>query len=157
MLSAKPVTPFELFCTKMLEYNASHSPHDIRQDIVTFERALQALPGACFHDCLPLKHSFADGCYVREIYIPKGTVYVGKIHRCNHPRFVLKGELVVITESGGIEHIVAPAYMITREGTKRLGVALEDSIIVTVHVTDKKDLKDIEAEIIAPDYEALLR
>ena len=55
----------------------------------------------------PLKHSFSEGIYVREITIPEGTVLTGKIHKHRHPNFLLKGEVIVITEEGR-ETLTAP-------------------------------------------------
>lgn len=106
------------------------------------------------HDC-PLKHSYADGIYVREIFIPKGKVLVGKIHRHEHPNFLLKGDVTVVTEEGGTERIIAPKSMISPAGTKRVVVANEDTIWVTVHlnVDNKRDPEEIEKDVIVPSYE----
>ena len=103
------------------------------------------------NDVCPLKHSFADGCYVREIFIPKGTVVVGKIHKHSHPNFLMKGKVIVITESGRKE-ICAPCSMISDAGTKRAVLAVEDTVWITVHVTKETELEKIEEEIIAKDY-----
>lgn len=130
---------------------------EVRDKIVAFETELAKHPEAFFGDTdnMPLRHSFADGCYVREIFIPKGMIYVGKIHKFSHPRFLLAGTLLVCTESGGAEYMRAPSYMITPAGTKRIGVALEDTIIVTVHVTDETDIDKIEDYVIARNYEEI--
>lgn len=127
-----------------------------RKKIAAFQQLLASHPHAVFGDSveLPLKHYFADGCYIREIFIPKGSIYVGKIHKHSHPRFLLKGCVEVFTEYDGVVVYTAPSFMITKAGTKRVGFALEDTIIVTVHVTDKTDLQEIETEIIAEDYAA---
>lgn len=128
-----------------------------REDILKLENALAKVPGAIFgdSDMLPLKHSFAPGVYVREIFIPKGSILTGKIHRHAHPNFLMKGEVIVVTEYKGREHLKAPMSMISQAGTKRAIIALEDTIWITVHVTDETDLKKIEDYVIAPSYEAL--
>lgn len=128
-----------------------------RGDILELEGALSKVDGAVFGDSAlcPLKHSFADGVYVREIFIPKGTVLTGKIHRHSHPNFLMSGEVIVVTEGGGREHLKAPQSIISEAGTKRAVLALEDTIWVTVHVTDETDLKKIEDFVIAPSYEDL--
>tara|TARA_R110002167_G_scaffold302213_3_gene506555 strand:- start:1 stop:471 length:471 start_codon:yes stop_codon:yes gene_type:complete len=104
----------------------------------------------------PLKHSFSDGIYVREITIPAGMVIVGKIHKHDHPNFLLKGEVVVITEEGGKEELKAPCSMISKPGTKRILYAKTELVWTTVHLnpTNTQDLKELEEEIIAPTYEA---
>ena len=37
----------------------------------------------------PLKHSFADGCYIREVFNPKEEIIVTKIHKVSHPFFLI--------------------------------------------------------------------
>ena len=54
-----------------------------------------------------LKHYFAPksekyGCstYAREIFLPKGSFVVGKIHRHQHLNIISKGKVKVFTEFG---------------------------------------------------------
>ena len=103
----------------------------------------------------PLKHSFSDGIYVREITIPAGMLIIGKIHKHDHPNFLLKGEVVVVTEDGGKEELKAPCSMISKPGTKRALYAKTELVWTTVHLnpTNTQDLKELEEEIIAPTYE----
>ena len=98
----------------------------------------------------PVKHSFGEGCYVREWNSPAGMLVVSKVHKIAHPFFVLKGVISVATEDG-VEKIEAPHYGITPAGTKRVLYVHEDTQWVTVHVTDQTDLGEIEKEIIAED------
>ncbi len=135
-----------------------HDPAEVRAQIGALEAALRQHPEAvCGDAALPVRHTFADGCYIRELFVPKGTVYVGKLHQHSHPRFLLQGRVLVVTETGGRELCTAPSYLITPAGTKRAGLALEDSVIVTVHANpdNTRDLDLLEAQLIAPDYEAL--
>jgi hypothetical protein len=128
----------------------------IREKILTFENRLSQIPGAFLgdNDCCPLKHTYADGVYVREIFIPKGLMIVGKIHRHSHPNFLMQGEVSVLTEEGA-QRIKAPLSMISPAGTKRVVYTHADTVWITVHVTEKTDLTEIEEQIIAPSYEAL--
>ena len=125
-----------------------------KQKIAKFQKELSKLPNAFFGDTenCPLKHSFADGVYVREIFIPKGMCVVGKIHKFSHPNFLLKGKITVATEGEGVEHLEAPQSIISPAGTKRVVYAHEDTVWVTVHVTKETDLSKIEDEIIAKNY-----
>jgi len=125
-----------------------------REKILAFQDELSKLPGAFFGDSdqCPLTHKFAPGMYVREIFIPKGTCVVGKIHKHDHPNFILKGEVLVITEHEGKEHLKAPLSIISKAGTKRIVLALEDTIWITVHATNETDLMEIERVVIAKDY-----
>jgi len=128
----------------------------IREDIMALENAVINHAGSFIGDSevCPLKHSFSDGMYVREIFIPAGTILVGKIHKHAHPNFLMKGEVEVITESNKREHLVAPLSMISPSGTKRVVRAITDTVWVTVHENKKNttNLKNLEEEIISPDY-----
>lgn len=130
---------------------------DIRAKVLAFERALGAHPGAIHGDSayLPLTHAFAEGCYVREIFIPAGSMLVGKIHKHAHPNFLMQGKVIVVTEQGGRAYLEAPLSMISHAGTKRAIYALTDTIWITVHVTQETDLDKIEDYVIAKDYAAL--
>lgn len=130
-----------------------------RTDIAQFEQVLAQHPLAVFgdSDMLPLTHTFAEGMYIREIFIPQGTLLTGKIHRHAHPNILLRGEVLVVTEQGGREHLLAPQAMISPPGTKRAIYALADTVWMTMHANPEnlRDLAALEALIIAPDYAAL--
>lgn len=134
-----------------------NSSFNFRKAVTNFEGVLKDVAGAFIGDSshCPLKHTFADGIYVREIFIPKGTVVVGKIHKHAHPNFLLKGEVEVVTEYGGSEHLIAPLSMISKPGTKRIVRALQDTVWVTVHhnPTDTQNLDIIEKFVIADSYD----
>ena len=127
-----------------------------RDDILLLEEAMKQFPDAVIgdSDVCPLKHTFADGMYVREIFIPMGMLVVGKIHRHSHPNFLLEGEVSVATEAG-VERLKAPCSMISEAGTKRVVYTHSDCRWVTVHanVTNTTDLKEIEKEVIVESYE----
>jgi hypothetical protein len=133
------------------------SPLELRQAITRFEEKLATLPGSVLGDTAmcPLTHSFADGLYVREIFIPRGMLLTGKIHRHSHPNFLMKGEVLVVTEGGGVEHLKAPLSIISEAKTKRAVFALEDTVWITVHVNEDngQDLAKIEDYVIAKTYE----
>lgn len=131
------------------------SRDEFRKRIFDLENVMAKIPGATFGDSpeMPLKHSFAEGVYVREIFIPKGHVLTGKIHKHSHPNFLMSGEVIVVTEERGREHLKAPLSMISAPGTKRAVIALEDTVWITVHVTNETDLEKIEDYVIAKTYD----
>ena len=128
-----------------------------RAQIGALEQALRQHPDAVFGDSAlcPLTHTFAEGFYLREIFIPKGTVLTGKIHRFAHPNFLMAGEVIVVTEAGGREHLHAPLAMISPPGTKRAVYAVEDTRWVTVHQTAETDPATIVELLTVPDYATL--
>lgn len=101
------------------------------------------------------KHHFAKGLYAREIFIPKGTLLTGKIHKHEHLNIVSKGDISVLTEAGP-QRIKAPFTIVSMPGTKRVGYAHEDTVWTTIHATEETDLEKIEAELIAESYEDYL-
>ncbi len=133
------------------------TPALIRERILTFEERLAQVDGAKFGDAYPLKHSFAEGCVMREIWIPAGEAVVGKIHKHSHPNFLMSGTVLVVTEYEGVQKFTGPLAMISQPGTKRALVALTDVWWIVVHVTEETDLVKIEEAVIATDFPAYER
>lgn len=104
----------------------------------------------------PVTHRFTPGLYIREIFMPAGTVATTKIHKTEHPYVISKGKVSVYVEGGGIDTIVAPFTGITKPGTRRLIYVHEDTVWTTFHVTPHTDIKLIEADIIEPHVNPLL-
>ena len=105
-------------------------------------------------EVFPLKHTFTDGIYIRQMSMKKDSFVIGKIHRHNHVWFLLTGKISVADEHNTIDHI-APCYVEAPAGSKRMIYAEEDSIWVNVHAnpTNTTDLEELEELIIAKDYE----
>jgi len=102
----------------------------------------------------PLKHTFADGIYVRQMSMGIGTVVVGAIHKHLHVWFLLSGHISVATEEN-VEDYIAPCYVVAKPGTKRVIYANEDSIFVNIHKnpTNSQDIEWLEKEIVAKTRE----
>ena len=102
----------------------------------------------------PLKHTFADGVYVRQMDMRKGSVVVGAIHNHLHVWFLLTGHLAVSTEDA-IEEFIAPCYVVADPGSKRVIYAMEDSIFVNIHKNPKniKNIEKLEKEIVSLTFE----
>ena len=101
----------------------------------------------------PLKHTFADGIYVRQMSMKKGSVVVGAIHKHLHVWFLLTGHISVATEKD-VEDYVAPCYVVAKPGTKRVIYANEQSIFVNIHKnpTNTQDIQQLEKDIVAKDF-----
>lgn len=104
-------------------------------------------------DELPLTHSFSDGIYVREIFIKKGMFAIGKIHKSDHTFFLMKGKLLLYSEDG-VKEIEAPYYGNATAGTKRVVVALEDTVFVNVHPNPDniKEIEKLEDNFVVSSY-----
>lgn len=100
------------------------------------------------------QHHFADGMYMRTLWRPAGTVIVGKVHKKEHLFILAQGEMSIWTH-GGMKRIAAPYTMVSPPGTKRVTFAHVDSMGITVHRTDARELADIEADLVEADEKAL--
>ena len=98
-----------------------------------------------YPDFWKYKHSFADGIYIREMKMKKGQLGFSAIHKHSYGFFLLSGVLASSKEDG-IEEFIAPCYIISPRGAKRIVYAVEDCTITTVHAnpTNTQDLKKIE-------------
>ena len=110
--------------------------------------------GEVMHKANPVKHTFAGGCYIREIYNPAYELIVTKIHKKEHPFFLMKGEMSILTEEG-IQNIKAPYQGVTKPGTKRAIYTHEECIFITVHATENTTIEDVEDEVVCTKYEDL--
>lgn len=104
-------------------------------------------------DC-PVKHRFAPGCYLREIFMPKDSYVIGKIHATEHFNILLKGKVTVITAEG-MKTLEAPSTFISAGGVQKLVYMHTDCIWQTVHVTESTDIEEIEKEVIVESYDQL--
>jgi quercetin dioxygenase-like cupin family protein len=92
--------------------------------------------------------------YMRKVFRPAGTLIVGKVHKEPHFFLCAMGEIVAWTENGMIT--LLPGDVVeSQPGTKRVTMAVTDSIGITIHRTDKTDLDEIEADLLEPDTTAL--
>ena len=109
-----------------------------------------------YHDSehFPLKHTFADGIYVRQMTMNKGSFCIGAIHKDLHVWFLLTGHITVITEDTK-EDYIAPCYVVAKPGTKRVIGANEDSIFVNIHQNPDncKDIEELENRLTARSWE----
>ena len=129
---------------------------EYRNAVIDLEKKIKKIDGALVGEKLnkynPLKHTFAKGYYIREINTPAGQFIVTKIHKEEHPFFLMKGECSVLTEDGP-KRIKAPYYDITKAGTKRVIYIHTDVTWVTVHATDLKTVEEVEEKVIAKDFD----
>ena len=103
---------------------------------------------------LETEHYFVPGMYCRRVYRPAGTLIVGKIHKQPHFFLCAAGEIIAWTDQG-MKKLKAGDVVECKPGTKRVTLATQDSIGITIHKTDKTDLDEMEKELIEPDDLAL--
>ena len=110
-----------------------------------------------------LKHSFAPGIYLREIFMPApkgvpveegqmaGTLLIGHEHNFEHFNMVLSGRALVSIE-GKVEEIVGPCYFKSGPGIRKVLWVVEDMRWVTIHPNEdeERDIAKLEAKLVRP-------
>jgi quercetin dioxygenase-like cupin family protein len=99
---------------------------------------------------IPIKNSFADQIYIRQMTMKADQLVVGAIHNHQHVWFLLTGH-VSINNNGEVIDYIAPCYTVSEPGAKRVIYAHEDSVFVNVHKNplNVKDIKQLEKEIVS--------
>jgi hypothetical protein len=117
-----------------------------RQQIIQFEKLMERGEKIT----LELKHYFANGVYARELFIPKGVILTGKIHKFSHLSILTKGVMDILIDNK-MRTVKAPYMFVAPAGTKRILRALEDSIRITIHenITNETDVDKLEEYYVA--------
>lgn len=114
----------------------------LQDQIEKFREAAHNLPQVV----MPTKHFLLDGMYVRQIFIPMGTAFVGRVHKKFHFFMVLKGSAEV-TMDNDIVTLKAGMVLMCPPGTRRAGLTLEDTVFVGVFRTEATKLENIEDDL----------
>lgn len=122
-----------------------------RSKVIQFEKIMAREPQVE----LNVEHYFSLGLYARALEIPKGIMLTGKIHKYEQLNILAKGKMKVLV-GNAVQEVTAPFIVVSPPGTKRIALALEDCIWLTVHGTHEKDLDLIEKEFIAKSEQEYL-
>ena len=106
------------------------------------------------NDQIPINHFFMDGVYIRKMTMYQGYIVIGAIHKHKHMCFLLEGHLSVASSSG-VKEYVAPCYIISEPGEKRILYAHKDSYWYNTHKNPDniEDVRELEKQIVALSYE----
>ncbi len=104
---------------------------------------------------LPLVHRFTPGLYIREIFMPAGTLVSTRTHKTTHPYIIKQGKYQVIDQEGKGDVVEAPFTGITQSGTRRVINIIEDTIWISFHITDKTNLDEINDDLSYTENEGL--
>lgn len=115
---------------------------ETRTKVERLERALESFQQV---EC-PVFHHFAPGLYARKMFIPKGTVLTGAVHKSEH-LCIVSGDIEVTTDDGVKRITDAHAILTSKPGAKRAGYAHEDTWWTTVHATEETDLDKLVEEL----------
>lgn len=118
----------------------SREDHHARMQ--TFINSMQGLPAGKYS----YRHIVSDGVYMRELRLRKGTMIAGVVHKKETAMLMVKGSMKIFSEEG-LNIVKAYSVKISPPGTQRAGIALEDTILVTVHSVASPLLEDIIEEL----------
>lgn len=96
-----------------------------------------------------LKHHFAPGIYVREIWMPSGPLILGQRHLTDHLNIITQGKVLVRAEGElRLIHAIGPVPVTFRSGAgvRKALFILEDTTWMTVHINvdDCEDILTLE-------------
>lgn len=89
-----------------------------------------------FVDC-PLTHTFTNGLYSRQIFMPADKIIVSEKHLTEHQFIISEGVVSVWTEDQGWVVFKAPHIGITKAGTQRILRTHLDTVWTTFHANPK--------------------
>ena len=141
---------------KRQEHNVSTSREiilELQQYLVDRADGVNIVKGRVT-DMFPLKHTFADNLYLRQMSMQKNSFLVGAIHKHLHVWFLLTGHITVVTEESTEEYF-APCYTVSTPGSKRVIFANEDSIFVNIHKNpdNTEDIDVLDKQIVCDTWE----
>lgn len=133
----------------MLPRGLEEAPQ-LHRHIDALEVAMMKLP----EPEIPTKHTFAKGLYSREIRVQAGVLLTSRIHLVENFYVISQGAMDVWVDGKGWERITAPYTGLTKPGTRRVAIIVEDIVWTTFHpMTDERDIDKVEAMIYADHYD----
>lgn len=113
-------------------------------DLQNMLAGFQGLPMRTYHD-------FYGEWYLRQLWIPAGTLIVGRTHKQPHVCCITVGEVKVWDEDSVQVH-TAPAYFSGRPGIRRVVLAHQLTCWINVHhnPTGTTDLTELEKHLVEP-------
>jgi hypothetical protein len=125
-----------------MNLDLSHVDPDVLatcREVDRFEYAVAQLPEVV----MPLNHLFTPGLYIRQIFIPAGTLLTSMTHKTEHPFIIVSGTIDVISATERVCYS-GPYMGVTQAGTKRALYAHTDTTWITFH-TNPDNLEDPDA------------
>lgn len=144
--------PGESLAEKFQKHQDEAFKHEFRESVIDLQNHMLAVPGAQTE--FNVEHHFSYGVYGRVFRLEAGKIVIGKIHRHETLNVLISGECRVLSEDGIVEHKAGDIW-VSNPGAKRVVYCRTDIVWLTSHAnpSNTQDLEQLEAEIIAPDYE----
>lgn len=118
---------------------------ELQQQVVQLEEEILKCPQVD----VPMLHWVEGNCYYRAILVCKNTLITGARHLSEHECISI-GCIAVSTDNG-MKVLTGHHHFWSQAGKKRVGLALEDTIWLTKHWTNRQSLEGKEEEISFPE------
>lgn len=105
---------------------------------------------------MKVTHHWSYGIYGRELFLPKGVMIAGEIHKYPNMNVIVSGDISIYIE-GQIQRVQAPFIFVAPAGSKRIAHAHEDTVWFMPHRTDEVDLYKIENFFVAHTEEEYVK
>jgi hypothetical protein len=103
-----------------------------------------------------LKHHFAGGIYEREMVVPAGFWFTGKIHLTEHLCKLNSGTMTIYSEHERGTY-TGPCTFASKPGVKRLGFSHTECSFSNFHIVgEERDLETIEKMLVVDTMEQYL-
>jgi hypothetical protein len=112
---------------------------ELGKSINEIENKMLQLPQV---DC-PVRHIAGNGLYVRELFMPAGTLAIGHEQKTKHLNVFIKGKVMMLNQDGSSSILEAPKTFYAEPGRK-IGYVLEDVIWQNIYPTNETDINALE-------------
>lgn len=108
----------------------------------------------------PIRQWFENGFYVREMYVPAETLFVGRPHRHGHRIELVQGKVLHVEEHRKV-HVEAPFTMHSTPGYQTVFYTKTDILGRTYHSIDymsaAHDFEELEEEAFLPVNDLIIK
>jgi len=113
------------------------NPHD--NTLALVESKLLDLP----QDSASVTHRFGPGIYIREVFLPAGSLVIGHRHKVAHSNVMLKGKMAAVVSEEKIVEMQAPLFYTSGPGRKFVYV-IEDVVFQNIWATGETNIDKLE-------------
>ncbi len=92
----------------------------------------------------PVKHTFAPGVCIREVFVPAGSNVIGHHHNFEHTNIIVAGYLFLQNALGEWDEIHAPCMFVAGPGRKIIKV-IQDTVWLNIFPTIEQDIETVES------------
>lgn len=95
----------------------------------------------------PVKHTFAPGVCIREVFVPGGSNVISHRHKTTHTNIIVKGRVLLRNDKMEWDDLIAPVMFVAPPGRKVLQF-IEDTVWLNIFPTNNTDVETVEDEFL---------